>query len=182
MAKRGVRVPAGARGAKGKPKPKPAAPAPAAPAAPAPVEDAAARKARIDATRARKLSAMGKPKRQRSMRIGLGALAGIGAIAAGGGLVRQRLQKDRTEAALMDFYDSQRRDALAQQVEQVKRQSLERSIDQNIRNVAMFEPGIYTAVAAGRKLPQGAVVLGGEPRVDLLQELGRSMAEGQFRR
>lgn len=188
MAK-GVPVPAGARGAKGKPKPKPK-PKPAAPMGPIPLggypmpdpEAAAARKARMDATRARKLSAMAKPKRQRAMRIGLGALAGIGAIAAGGGLVRQRLQKDRTEAALMDFYDSQRRDALAQQVEQVKRQSLERSIDQNLRNVAMFEPGIYTAVAAGRKLPQGAVVLGGEPRVDLLQELGRSMAEGQFRR
>jgi hypothetical protein len=45
----------------------------------------------------------------------------------------------------------------------------------------LFEPAIYTAVSAGRKLPQGAVVLGGQPRVDLLQELGRSMAEGQFR-
>ncbi len=182
MAKRGVPVPAGARGAKGKPKPKPK-PKPAAPMGPMTnPAAAAARKAQMAATRTRKLSAMGKPKRQRAMRVGLGALAGIGAIAAGGGLVRQRLQKDRTEAALMDFYDSQRRDALAQQVEQVKRQSLERSIDQNIRNVAMFEPGIYAAVAAGRKLPQGAVVLGGEPRVDLLQELGRSMAEGQFGR
>jgi hypothetical protein len=157
MARRGVPVPAGARGTKGKPKPKPK-PKPTAPAAP-----------------------MG-PKRQRALMGGLGALAGIGAIATGAGLVRQRMQKDRTEAALMDFYDSQRRDALAQQVEQVKRQSLERSIDQNLRNVALFEPAIYTAVSAGRKLPQGAVVLGGEPRVDLLQELGRSMAEGQFGR
>ena len=181
MARRGVPVPAGARGTKGKPKPKPKPKptAPAAPMGPMPNPAAAAeRKARMDATRARKLSVMG---RQRALRGGLGALAGIGAIATGAGLVRQRIQKDRTEAALMDFYDSQRRDALAQQVEQVKRQSLERSIDQNLRNVALFEPAIYTAVSAGRKLPQGAVVLGGEPRVDLLQELGRSMAEGQFR-
>ena len=185
MARRGVPVPAGARGTKGKPKPKPK-PKPTAPASPmGPMPDPAAaaeRKARMDATRARKLWAMGKPKRQRALMGGLGALAGIGAIATGANLVRQRLQKDRTEAALMDFYDSQRRDALAQQVEQVKRQSLERSIDQNLRNVALFEPAIYTAVSAGRKLPQGAVVLGGEPRVDLLQELGRSMAEGQFGR
>jgi|GEM_PF-3179361 len=141
-------------------------------------EAAAARKAR----RARKLGEIGRAKSVRRGKVGLGALAGIGALAAGMGLVRQRLQKDRIEAALMDFYDSQRRDALAQQVEQVKRQSLERSIDQNIRNVAMFEPGIYAEVAAGRRLPQGAVVLGGEKRVDLLQELGRSMADGQFGR
>jgi molybdopterin synthase catalytic subunit len=141
---------------------------------------AKARKERLEATKNRKLEALRKQKTRPAL-VGLGALAGIGAIATGAGLVRQRMQKDRTEAALMDFYDSQRRDALAQQVEQVKRQSLERSIDQNLRNVALFEPAIYTAVSAGRKLPQGAVVLGGEPRVDLLQELGRSMAEGQFR-
>jgi hypothetical protein len=36
------------------------------------------------------------------------------------------------------------------------------------------------SVAAGRRLPTGAVVLGGENRQDLLNELGRAMSDGRF--
>lgn len=143
-------------------------------------EAAAARKARIDATRARKLSAMAKP--QRTMRIGLGALAGIGAIAAGGGAVRNYLRKQQEESALIDFMNATRQNELARMSEESRARSYETAIQQNINNVMQHAPELYSAVVAGRKLPQGAVVLGGEPRVDLLQELGRSMAEGQFRR
>jgi hypothetical protein len=35
-------------------------------------------------------------------------------------------------------------------------------------------------MASGRLLPQGAVVIGGAPRSDLLNELGMAMANGQF--
>jgi len=66
--------------------------------------------------------------------------------------------------------------------EQSARASLESSIERNLQNVERFAPDVYASIAAGRRLPQGAVVLGGEKRVDLLQELGRSMAEGQFSR
>jgi hypothetical protein len=57
---------------------------------------------------------------------------------------------------------------------------MEFSIQQNLANLERSAPDLYATVAAGRRLPQGAVVLGGGKRVDLLQELGRSMAEGQF--
>jgi len=57
---------------------------------------------------------------------------------------------------------------------------LESSIQTNLQRLQMEAPELYMRVAAGRRLPQGAVVLGGEKRDDLLQELGRSMSEGQI--
>ena len=42
-------------------------------------------------------------------------------------------------------------------------------------------PQLYEQVLAGRRLPLGATVLGGQPRVDLLQELALGMAQGQFK-
>lgn len=42
-------------------------------------------------------------------------------------------------------------------------------------------PQLYEQVLAGRRLPMGATVLGGQPRVDLLQELALGMAQGQFK-
>jgi hypothetical protein len=57
---------------------------------------------------------------------------------------------------------------------------MQSSIDENLAKLQAQAPEIYMKFAAGRVLPQGAVVIGGVPRQDLLQQLGMSMANGDF--
>jgi hypothetical protein len=54
------------------------------------------------------------------------------------------------------------------------------SINDNLAQLQAQAPDLYMSVAAGRRLPQGAVVIGGNPRQDLLQQLGMSMSNGDF--
>lgn len=139
---------------------------------------------RLDpARRERKLEAIRGPVRGRNKRNALIALATLGAAAGtavGSGLVRRAVQRPIEEAAFLDFQRGQREIALQEMADQAARKSMEFSIQQNLANLERSAPDLYATVAAGRRLPQGAVVLGGGKRVDLLQELGRSMAEGQF--
>lgn len=47
---------------------------------------------------------------------------------------------------------------------------------QNLARVAAMAPDVYHSVSAGRRLPKGAVAIGGRPRVDLLTQLADSMS------
>jgi hypothetical protein len=84
------------------------------------------------------------------------------------------------EDAFLEFRNAQRRQVIDQEADRARRESLQAAIDLNLQRVAQADPAMYAQVMAGRRLPQGAVVLGGEQRTDLLQELGRAMAEGRF--
>jgi hypothetical protein len=57
---------------------------------------------------------------------------------------------------------------------------LENSINENLMRLQSESPDLYARVSAGRVLPQGAVVIGGAPRQDLLQQLGMSMSNNEF--
>jgi hypothetical protein len=107
---------------------------------------------------------------------GLAALAGLG--------VGRAVDAYRTNQELEDVrFDAEREEresVLAGLINQSKEQALKESIQANLARVQQQSPFLYNQVAAGRVLPQGAVVLGGRTRQDLLQELGRSMSEGQF--
>jgi len=46
--------------------------------------------------------------------------------------------------------------------------------------LAAVAPHLYNQILAGRTLPQGAVVLGGSPRTDLLEQLAYGMATGKL--
>ena len=50
----------------------------------------------------------------------------------------------------------------------------------NAARLAAANPQLYNQIMAGRQLPQGAVVLGGKPRTDLMEELTSSMSRGQY--
>ena len=80
------------------------------------------------------------------------------------------MQKQRTMDAQM---------YLSQIERQMKKQQLERSTAQNAARLAATAPHLYNQILAGRQLPQGAVVLGGQPRTDLLEQLSYGMAMGQ---
>jgi hypothetical protein len=51
---------------------------------------------------------------------------------------------------------------------------------QNIMRLAVSNPDLVNQLLAGRRLPKGSVVIGGEPRVDIIQELARNMSTGQY--
>ena len=113
--------------------------------------------------------------------LGLSAL-GIGAGLVGAGRLLGDYRDDLLFKAINDIQAS--RGALRQQemMRQAQQASYQDAIDRNLGRLAQSAPDLYASVAAGRKLPQGGVVIGGAPRQDLLNELGRAMADGRFSR
>jgi hypothetical protein len=110
--------------------------------------------------------------------MGLGALAGgalIGKIVQSAG-ERSDLEQQRQE----DLRRSARQDMLNLLGRKEHKQALQINIDDNLAQLQQKAPDLYMSVAAGRRLPQGAVVIGGVPRQDLLQQLGMSMSNGDF--
>jgi hypothetical protein len=60
-------------------------------------------------------------------------------------------------------------------VEERSKQARE-SIRRNIQVIAQTNPQLYNELVAGKRLPRGAIVLGGPPRRDLLEEVATMMA------
>jgi len=81
------------------------------------------------------------------------------------------INKQRTMDAQMSLASIER---------EMNKQRLEKSAAQNAARLAATAPHLYNQILAGRQLPQGAVVLGGRPRTDLLEQLSHGMATGQF--
>lgn len=113
--------------------------------------------------------------------LGLSAL-GIGAGLVGAGRLLGDYRENMIRSALLDIQKGQ--DALRQRemMRQAQAASYEDAIGRNLRSLQQSAPDLYASVAAGRKLPQGGVVIGGAPRQDLLNELGRAMSDGRFSR
>ena len=113
-----------------------------------------------------------------------GGLAGLGAL-AGGALVGKAIQafgEDReAEAQRQEMLRRQaRQDMLDMLGRKEQKRALQMSIDDNLAKLQAQAPDLYMRVASGRLLPQGAVVIGGVPRQDLLNQLGMAMSNGQF--
>jgi len=75
---------------------------------------------------------------------------------------------------------AQQQMALAERVQRRKRERLERLTQENAANIAVQNPHLFQEILAGRELPRDAVVLGGRPRTDLLKEVARNMAAGNY--
>ena len=113
-----------------------------------------------------------------------GGLAGLGALAGGalaGKLIQSRMENSEIEQQRQeDLRRSARQDMLNLLGRKEHKQALQMSIGDNLAQLQQKAPDLYMSVAAGRRLPQGAVVIGGVPRQDLLQQLGMSMSNGDF--
>lgn len=113
-----------------------------------------------------------------------GGLAGLGALAGGalvGKLIQSGVESSEIEQQRMeDLRRSARRDMLDLLGRKEHKQALQMNINDNLAQLQAQAPDLYMSVAAGRRLPQGAVVIGGVPRQDLLQQLGMSMSNGDF--
>jgi hypothetical protein len=113
---------------------------------------------------------------------GVGALALLGGNALKNSIMRSMGATDEQlmQKALADLQAQQQRQELNGLVQQAQTSSYQDSIQRNLQNMQRYAPDLYMSVAAGRRLPTGAVVLGGENRQDLLNELGRAMSDGRF--
>lgn len=113
-----------------------------------------------------------------------GALMGLGALGGGalvGGLVREgSAEADALERDREDLRRRARQDILDLVGRREYKESVQMGIEQNLARLQANAPDLYMRAAAGRILPQGAVVIGGVPRTDLLNELGMAMSNGQF--
>ena len=94
--------------------------------------------------------------------------------------IRDAAKYDPFDQALVRSQEvyKQKRHALLQraEVEDLQRKAMRASM-----RLAALDPHLYNEVMAGRSLPKDAVVFGGQPRQDLMEQLAMSMAEGQFK-
>jgi hypothetical protein len=58
--------------------------------------------------------------------------------------------------------------------------SMRQAMLRSAARLAQMDPQLYNEVLSGRRLPQGAMVFGGRPRVDLMEQLAMDMAMGGF--
>lgn len=125
----------------------------------------------------------GKQRRGKIVKgTGIGALALLGGNALKNSIMRSMGATDEQlmQKALADLQAQQRQQELGGLVQKAQSASYQDSIQRNLQNMQRYAPDLYMSVAAGRRLPTGAVVLGGENRQDLLNELGRAMSDGRF--
>ena len=66
--------------------------------------------------------------------------------------------------------------------ERMRQENLAKTSASNLAMLAALRPEIYNQVAAGRILPRGAIVIGGQPDVEGLGAVGAAMATGSFQR
>lgn len=59
---------------------------------------------------------------------------------------------------------------------------MDRSNATNRQQLAQNAPDLYSSVMAGRQIPKGSVVLGGQQREDLMQQLVMAMDKGQYQK
>tara|TARA_Y100001938_G_scaffold150556_1_gene242040 strand:+ start:3703 stop:4239 length:537 start_codon:yes stop_codon:yes gene_type:complete len=57
-----------------------------------------------------------------------------------------------------------------------QREEVEKELARQAARLAAANPNLYNQIMAGRRLPQGAVLLGGQPRTDLMEQIAYGMA------
>lgn len=85
-----------------------------------------------------------------------------------------------TRRAASEWLDYQTTIRVAERAKRSKAERLKRLRDENVRRLMMTSPTLAAQVMAGQELPEGGVVIGGKPRVDLLQQLASRMSSGEF--
>lgn len=136
----------------------------------------------------------------KAAQVGLGAaikhpvLTGINALtmiplslSAGKGVVNDLSRTVTGEDAIgnTSFDTVQRLEEEARRADlrrQMVQENRARVLAQNTMSLMQSAPDVAAQILAGRRLPKGGVVIGGTPRVDLMQEMAGQMADGSFRK
>jgi hypothetical protein len=66
---------------------------------------------------------------------------------------------------------------MAQEALAMKTQRLQRDMAANTARLAAMDPQLYSEVMAGRRIATGSRVFGGQPRVDLMEQMALRMSQ-----
>jgi hypothetical protein len=109
--------------------------------------------------------------------VGFGALFGKSLITDP---IGKALNDDPMASRLMASQEAYRKKQEMLQ-KKMEIQDLQKRATQASMRLAALDPHLYNEVMAGRSLPKDAVVFGGQPRQDLMEQLSMAMAQGQFK-
>lgn len=84
------------------------------------------------------------------------------------------------QMAPQDLFKFQRELRAYAMADRMKADRYMRMNSENTALLARYFPHQFQEIMAGRELPQGAVVIGGEPRADLMAEFATHMSSGGF--
>lgn len=101
----------------------------------------------------------------------LGTLLGAKAMQRGGG--------NEPEMDMSHVDERNRNENILRILESAR---MDRSNATNRQQLAQNAPDLYSSVMAGRQIPKGSVVLGGQQREDLMQQLVMAMDKGQYQK
>ena len=105
---------------------------------------------------------------------GQGITSGLNRPGYANGLDVQKVKELRDQTLMQLDMEMAARD----QNERYER--IQKETARHAASLAATSPHLYNQILAGRTLPQGAVVLGGTPRTDIMEQLAYGMATGQF--
>ena len=94
--------------------------------------------------------------------------------------MKEAINRDPMAARLMASQEAERRRKEILQ-KRLEIEDLQKRAMQASMRLAALDPHLYNEVMAGRSLPKDAVVFGGQPRQDLMEQLSMAMAQGQFK-
>ena len=113
---------------------------------------------------------------------GLGIAGAAGLAGEAGRTLRAGARESFTGKSITDTMDKFERDQAFQQrqmAQQAQYDMVQQELARNAARLAAANPHLYNQIMAGRRLPQGAVILGGNPRTDLMEEIAGGMASQQ---
>ena len=112
---------------------------------------------------------------------------GIPALGFGAMFAKAFMWDPMVDALEEDPYQKMVRDSRARNeaykqslARRMEYEELQKRMARASMRLAASDPHLYNEVMAGRSLPKDAVVFGGQPRTDLMEELSMAMAQGQF--
>lgn len=118
--------------------------------------------------------------------IGMAATWGVPAgLAALNGLRswKQGVDREQQQRSLaIDLAANARQIQQLQDIKAVEQGRMQQAMLRSMARLAQADPHFYNELMMGRRLPLGAVVLGGQPRTDVLQDVAYAMANGEFDR
>lgn len=112
----------------------------------------------------------------------LAGLSALGAVGLGTEVlpplyrgVQQDFSGLDTRQVMNELNAAEDRDAILS-ASMARKQNVERELARQSARLAAANPHLYNQIIAGRRLPQGAVILGGSPRTDLMEQIASGMA------
>lgn len=90
------------------------------------------------------------------------------------------MMPDRVDRRLERMISGQEQVQQFQRMKAKRDQKMAELTQRNTLLLAQNAPHLFNQLMAGRSLPRGATVIGGEPRTDLVQEVAMGMTQGRF--